>query len=120
MFTLTTRPLLGSTPTGGEPDWLQQAVGGGGGGSGGVRLKKRKPHKAPPRKTVATPLSWMSKVKRRSSMDLEDEAVEASVAVAKAAVAPGGWLQMGALGAPDVVEEEKALGEARAASSLER
>lgn len=59
-------------------------------------------------------------MKRRSSMDLNDQAVEAAIAQAKAKTIPGGWLQMGALGAPDAVEEANALQEARAASSLTR
>lgn len=68
----------------------------------------------------AAPLSWMGKVTRRSSMDLEDSTVEASIAEAKAKAVPGGWLQVGSLGAPDSVEEERELQEARAASSLAR
>lgn len=69
----------------------------------------------------APALSWMSKMKRRSSIDsdkdfkVDDDDIAASIAPAKAAAAPGGWLKMGALGAPDAVEEEKALEEARAA-----
>lgn len=59
-------------------------------------------------------------MKRRSSMDLDDPAVEAAIATAKAKTVPGGWLQIGALGAPDAVEEENALEAARAASSLPR
>lgn len=59
-------------------------------------------------------------MKRRSSMDLEDEVVEASIAQAKAKLVPGGWLQMGSLGAPDTLQDEKDLEEARAASSLHR
>lgn len=59
-------------------------------------------------------------MKRRSSMDLEDPEVEASIAEAKAKAVPGGWMQLGALGAPDSVEEAKALEDARAASSLHR
>lgn len=60
-------------------------------------------------------------MKRRSSMDLEDDDIQAAVADAKAKTAvPGGWLQGGSLGAPDAVAEENALEEARAASSLAR
>lgn len=59
-------------------------------------------------------------MKRRSSMDLHDTAVEASIAEAKARTVPGGWLQIGALGAPDALAEAEALEEARAASSLHR
>lgn len=62
-------------------------------------------------------LSWMSSVKRRSSTDSEDSEDKAAIAQAKAKTAPGGWLQTGALGAPDAVEEENELDEARAASS---
>lgn len=72
-------------------------------------------------KTVAPPpLSWMSKMKRRSSMDLEDAEVVAHIAQANAAAVPGGWLTTGTLGAPGFLEEEQALREARAASSLGR
>lgn len=53
-------------------------------------------------------------------MDLNDQGVEEAIAQAKAKTIPGGWLQMGALGAPDAVEEANALEEARAASSLTR
>ena len=59
-------------------------------------------------------------MKRRSSMDLEDGDVQAAIAQAKAKTTPGGWLQVGALGAPDAVGEENELEEARAASSLAR
>lgn len=59
-------------------------------------------------------------MKRRSSMDLEDPEVEASIAEAEARAVPGGWMQLGGLGAPDSVAEEKALEDARAASSLHR
>lgn len=62
----------------------------------------------------------MNKMKRRSSMDLEDDEVAANVAQAKAAAVPGGWLTMGTFGAPDAVEEERALEEARVAPSLFR
>eukprot|EP00903_Cladosiphon_okamuranus_P006527 g6378.t1 len=106
------------------PDWLQQAS----------TVAKAKPTKHRPAtaacpvcqqrsnggKKVATmsTLSWMSSMKRRSSMDLEDSDVQAVIAQAKAKTVPGGWLQTGALGAPDAVEEENQLDEARAASSL--
>lgn len=99
-------------------DWLQQAA---------LRDHKPKSKKKgagalcyPLPKPAKSALSWMSAMKRRSSMDLEDEAVEAAVAQAKAAAVPGGWLTMGTLGAPDAAEEEKALEEAWAASSLAR
>ena len=59
-------------------------------------------------------------MKRRSSMDLEDGDVQEAIAQAKAKAVPGGWLQMGALGAPDAVKEENELEEARAASYLAR
>lgn len=85
--------------------------------SGNVSSPRRPPAG---RKAAPAPLSWMSKMKRRSSMDLEDDAVQASIAQAKAKAVPGGWLQMGTLGAPDAVQEEKALEEARAASLLSR
>lgn len=107
------------------PDWLQQAA-----------VAKPKPTKlraaaaACPvcqqrsnggqKVAVTSTLSWMSSMKRRSSMDLEDGDVQAAIAQAKAKAVPGGWLQMGALGAPDAVDEENELEEARAASSLAR
>lgn len=59
-------------------------------------------------------------MRRRSSMDLVDEELEAAVVKAKAASVPGGWLTTGSLGAPDALEEDRALEEARAASSLVR
>eukprot|EP00752_Nemacystus_decipiens_P003979 g3644.t1 len=102
------------------PDWLQQA---------GATVPKPRHHQASSsqrqvggRRKVGmqSPLSWMSSMKRRSSMDLEDEDVQTAIAQAKAKTVPGGWLQIGALGAPDAVEEEKELAEARAASSLAR
>ena len=91
---------------------------GGGGGAGGPKLKK-KPNQS---STSVAPnaLSWMSKIKRRSSIDLEDPCVEALVVETKTKAGPGGWMQSGALGAPDSIEDEKALEEARAASSNPR
>lgn len=53
-------------------------------------------------------------------MDLDDQTVETTVAQAKAKAAPGGWLQIGALGAPDALAEENELEQARAASPLTR
>lgn len=53
-------------------------------------------------------------------MDLEDPAVEEAIAPVKTTVVPGGWLQMGTLGAPDAIEEEKALEKAQAALSPHR
>lgn len=117
-------PLLQAAVPGAEdnnaPDWLQQAT-----------VTKTKPAKHRQaaaqqqsrggRKAAgASPLSWMSNMKRRSSMDLEDGDVQAAIAQAKAKTVPGGWLQIGSLGAPDAVAEENALEEARAVSSLSR
>ncbi|CAM9451765.1 unnamed protein product, partial [Hapterophycus canaliculatus] len=65
-----------------------------------------------------SPLAWMSAMKRRSSMDLNDPSVETASDPTKANAVPGGWLQKGAVGAPDAVEEENALEAARAASLL--
>lgn len=100
------------------PDWLQQAT-------AAERRPKHQQRVAAPRRRAGggpkiaaqSPLSWMSSMKRRSSMDLNDPAVEEAIAQAKAKTVPGGWLQLGALGAPDAVEEQNALEEARAASS---
>lgn len=107
-------------------DWLKQAAVG-----DHNRQKSRKPgstgagsNSRPLPTTTSKPaaaLSWLSKMKRRSSSDsdkdlkVDDDDVTAPVAPAKKAAAPGGWLQMGTLGAPDAVEEEKALEEGRAA-----
>ena len=46
--------------------------------------------------------------------------MEALVVETKTKAGPGCWMQSGALGAPDSIEEEKALEEARAASSHSR
>ncbi|CAM9687258.1 unnamed protein product [Scytosiphon promiscuus] len=100
------------------PDWVHQA--------NAAETKANATRQRPSgdrRRKVApaqSPLSWMSSMKRRSSMDLNDDAVEAAIASAKAKTVPGGWLQVGALGAPDAVAAENALEEARAASSLSR
>ena len=103
------------------PDWLRQAA--------VAKAKPAKHRQAAARQQQpgggrkaagASPLSWMSSMKRRSSMDLEDADVQAAIAQAKAKAVPGGWLQIGALGAPDAVAEETELEEARAASYLAR
>lgn len=108
-------PQVGRDDRGSGPSWLRQIV--------AAKTAKHRAHASrsgrPLRKT-ATPQSWMSKMKRRSSMDLEDEDVELCKKRAAAAAVPGGWLKMGSLGAPDAVDEERALDEARAASFLTR
>eukprot|EP00752_Nemacystus_decipiens_P017433 g15627.t1 len=106
-------------------DWLQQAV-----DAKSEPTKQRSATASCPvcqqrsngghKVATTSTLSWMSSMKRRSSMDLEDGDVQAAIAQAKAKTVPGGWLQIGALGAPDAVEEENELAEARAASSLAR
>lgn len=122
-FSALTPPRLLSTEdsaAGDTPDWLKQAV--------VKKMPKPRATGTTPRtpvKATGAPLSWMSTIKRRSSLDLEDTAVETPIADAKSSVVPikstpGGWLQMGALGAPDALKEEKALEEAQAASSLRR
>ena len=114
----TSRPGLPPTAAAcNTPDWLLQAAVGGGDG-GGPKLKKKLTQ--PSTGVAPSALSWMTKRKRRSSMDLEDPCVEALVAEAKTKDVPGGWMQSGALGAPDSVDEEQALEEARSAPSHPR
>ncbi|CAB1112513.1 unnamed protein product [Ectocarpus sp. CCAP 1310/34] len=104
------------------PDWLQQAA------APSAKPKDRQAASIPQQRSgiarkaavPASPLSWMKQVKRRSSMDLDDPTVETTVAQAKAKAAPGGWLQIGALGAPDALAEENELEQARAASPRTR
>ncbi|CAM9252395.1 unnamed protein product, partial [Sphacelaria rigidula] len=107
----TARPTAAGSTNG--ADWLTQAAVG---RNPNRKLKTPGAATAPPRtrpKTKSEPaLSWMSKMKRRSSMDLEDEAVEAAAVQAKVAAAaavPGNWLKMGTLGAPDAVEADREL-----------
>ncbi|CAB1112512.1 unnamed protein product [Ectocarpus sp. CCAP 1310/34] len=103
------------------PDWLQQATAASTGKPANRWRGAATQRPGGGRKAAAqSPLSWMSSMKRRSSMDLNDQGVEEAIAQAKAKTIPGGWLQIGALGAPDAVEEANALEEARAASSLTR
>ncbi|CAM9691092.1 unnamed protein product, partial [Ectocarpus fasciculatus] len=115
---------VGPAGTGGGsdgPDWLQQATAAPTAKPANHWRGAATQRPGGGRKAAAqSPLSWMSSMKRRSSMDLNDQGVEAAIAQAKAKTIPGGWLQMGALGAPDAVEEANALEEARAASSLTR
>lgn len=122
LHTRKLHPTTGVHSAGGNaPDWLQQAS---------AVVAKPRHHKASASQrrvgggrkvTAQSPLLWMSSMKRRSSMDLEDSDAQAAIVQAKAKTAvPGGWLQIGALGAPDAVEEGKKLEEARAASSLAR
>lgn len=100
------------------PDWIQEADV----AKTKPNARRKRPGGSGGRKpaTAQSPLSWMSSMKRRSSMDLNDEDVEGAIASAKAKTVPGGWLQVGALGAPDAVAAENALEEARAALSLSR
>ncbi|CAM9447366.1 unnamed protein product [Ectocarpus sp. 8 AP-2014] len=103
------------------PDWLQQATAAPTAKPANRWRGAATQRPGGGRKAAAqSPLSWMTSMKRRSSMDLNDQGVEEAIAQAKAKTIPGGWLQMGALGAPDAVEEANALEEARAASSLTR
>lgn len=113
----------GSGSGGNVPDWLSQAA--------ASRPAHQKPragksgwplHRptAAAASASANPISWMSEMKRSASMYLEDENVKLCKKQAAAATVPGGWLTMGSLGAPDALDEDKALEETRAASSLAR